>query len=93
MNAGPIGAGCRDCHDLHLSFGSISWPGSLAITGDPGIDKSEVWKHAVPGVYRSSRVLFCQPASAEPPLAFSALDDLLGDDAKEVHPSLLLRET
>ena len=37
---------------------------------------------------RSSRVLSCQPASAERPLAFSALDDLFGDVAEEVLPAL-----
>jgi AAA ATPase domain len=61
---------------------------ALAITGDPGAGKTSVWKHAAQAAGRSFRVLACQPASAEMPLAFSALDDLLGDAAEEVLPGL-----
>jgi len=63
-------------------------PSALAITGDPGIGKTMVWKHVLEAARRSSRVLSCQPASAEKPLAFSALDDLLSEVAGEVLPAL-----
>jgi DNA-binding CsgD family transcriptional regulator/tetratricopeptide (TPR) repeat protein len=63
-------------------------PAAMAITGDAGIGKTAVWKHAVRAAGRSSRVLSCQPSSAERPLAFSALDDLFGDVADEVLPEL-----
>jgi DNA-binding CsgD family transcriptional regulator len=63
-------------------------PVALAITGDAGIGKTMVWQHVVRAVGRSARVLSCQPASAEKPLAFSALDDLLGGVVEEVLPAL-----
>ena len=63
-------------------------PVALAITGDAGIGKTEVWKHVVQDAGRSARVLSCRPAAAERPLAFSALDDLFGDIADEVLPAL-----
>jgi DNA-binding CsgD family transcriptional regulator len=63
-------------------------PAALAITGDPGIGKTIVWKHVVQAAGQSSRVLSCQPASAERPLALSALDDLFGGVADEVLPAL-----
>ena len=63
-------------------------PSALAITGDPGIGKTMVWKHVLQAARRSSRVLSCQPTSAERPLAFSALDDLLSEVAEEVLPAL-----
>ena len=61
---------------------------ALAITGDTGIGKTVVWKHVAQAVGRSSRVLSCQPSPAERPLAFSALNDLLGDVAGEVLAAL-----
>jgi predicted ATPase len=63
-------------------------PAALAITGDAGIGKTVVWKHVIQAAGRSSRVLSCQPAPAERPLAFSALDDLFGEVAEEVLPAL-----
>ena len=63
-------------------------PAALTITGDPGIGKTTAWRHVLYTVGQSSRVLSCQPASAERPLAFSALDDLFGDVAGEVLPAL-----
>jgi DNA-binding CsgD family transcriptional regulator/tetratricopeptide (TPR) repeat protein len=58
--------------------------GALAITGDAGIGKTSLWKHVAHGAGRSARVLTCQPDAAERPLAFSGLDDLLGEVAGEV---------
>jgi len=63
-------------------------PAALAIAGDAGIGKTMVWEHVLQDADRSFRVLSCQPAPAERPLAFSALDDLLGDVAGEVIPAL-----
>jgi DNA-binding CsgD family transcriptional regulator/tetratricopeptide (TPR) repeat protein len=63
-------------------------PAAVAITGDIGIGKTTVWRHVVQAAHRASRVLSCQPALAERPLAFSALDDLLGDVADEIIPAL-----
>lgn len=63
-------------------------PAAMAITGDIGIGKTAVWKHAARAGGRSSRVLSCQPSSAERPLAFSALDDLFGDVADEILPEI-----
>ena len=63
-------------------------PAALAITGDPGIGKTMVWRHVAQAARCSSRVLSCQPAAAERPLAFSALNDLFGDVADEILPAL-----
>jgi Cdc6-like AAA superfamily ATPase len=67
---------------------SSKMPAALAITGDAGIGKTVVWKHSVQAACQSSRVLACQPTSAERPLAFSALDDLFAEVAEEVLPAL-----
>jgi DNA-binding CsgD family transcriptional regulator/tetratricopeptide (TPR) repeat protein len=61
---------------------------AVAIIGDAGIGKTVVWKHVVQVAGRFSRVLSCQPAPAERPLAFSALDDLFSDVIEEVLPVL-----
>ena len=88
VDLGPIG---RDgeiadiCAFLSATSGA---PSALAITGDPGIGKTMVWKHVLLAALGSSRVLSCQPTSAERPLAFSALDDLLSEVAEEVLPAL-----
>ena len=77
MDLGPIG---RDAEiaDLRAFLSATSGaPSALGITGDPGIGKTMVSKHVLQAARRSSRVLSCQPTSAERPLAFSALDDLL----------------
>jgi DNA-binding CsgD family transcriptional regulator len=64
-------------------------PAAVAVTGDVGIGKTMVWKHLVQTALRPSfRVLSCRPASSERPLAFSALDDLLGDVIEEFLPEL-----
>jgi DNA-binding CsgD family transcriptional regulator/tetratricopeptide (TPR) repeat protein len=67
---------------------ALGEPGGLVISGDAGIGKTVVWRHVLQAAGRSSRVLSCQPAAAERPLAFSALDDLFGDIAGEVLPAL-----
>jgi DNA-binding CsgD family transcriptional regulator/tetratricopeptide (TPR) repeat protein len=63
-------------------------PSALVITGDAGIGKTVVWRHVLQAAGRSARVLSCQPAPAERPLAFSALNDLFGDVAAEVLAAL-----
>lgn len=63
-------------------------PAALVITGDAGIGKTVVWRHVLQAADRSARVLSCQPAPAERPLAFSALNDLFGDVAAEVLAAL-----
>jgi DNA-binding CsgD family transcriptional regulator/tetratricopeptide (TPR) repeat protein len=63
-------------------------PAALAIAGSPGIGKTMLWRHMIRTAARSSRVLSCQPAPAEVPLAFSALDDLFGAVAAGVLPAL-----
>ena len=63
-------------------------PAALVITGDAGIGKTVVWQHVLRAAGRSSRVLSCQPASAERPLAFSALNDLFGDLTGEILPAI-----
>jgi ATP/maltotriose-dependent transcriptional regulator MalT len=88
VHAGPIG---RDgeigeiCAFLAAASGA---PAALAITGDAGIGKTVLWRHATDVAGRSSRVLSCQPAPAERPLAFSALDDLFGEVAGDAFPAL-----
>ena len=62
--------------------------GALAISGDPGIGKTTVWRHVVQAAGRPFRVLACQPASGERPLVFSALDDLFAGAVDEVLPGL-----
>jgi len=88
VNSKPVG---RDAEIAEISAflsASSAAPAALAITGDAGIGKTEVWKHVVQDAGRSSRVLSCRPAPAERSLAFSALDDLFGDVAGEVLPAL-----
>lgn len=81
MHRGVIG---RDAEIAEISAylsASPGAPAALGITGVPGIGKTVVWKQVLHTISRSHTVLACQPASAERPLAFSALDDLLGDVA------------
>lgn len=68
--------------------GTSRMPAALAVTGDPGIGKTEVWKHVLQAAAPSCQVLSCRPTLAERPLAFSALDDLFGDVAKDTRPAL-----
>jgi len=63
-------------------------PAALAITGDSGIGKTEVWNHVIQAAASSFRVLSCRTALAERPLAFSALDDLFDDVARDILPAL-----
>ncbi len=63
-------------------------PAALAIEGDAGIGKTAVLRHVLGAAGQSSRVLSCQPAMAERPLAFSALDDLFGDVTGEALAAL-----
>ncbi|MGH3297551.1 MAG: AAA family ATPase [Trebonia sp.] len=63
-------------------------PAALVIAGEDGIGKTTIWRHALQADGRPARVLTCQPAPAERPLAFSALDDLFGDVAEEAFPAL-----
>ena len=64
-------------------------PAAVAITGDVGIGKTMVWKHLVQTALRSVLPGSLLPAvPSERPLAFSALDDLLGDVIEEFLPEL-----
>lgn len=72
-----------------LAFLSASrTPAAMIITGDTGIGKSAVWQRVLQAAAQSSTVLSCRPALAERPLAFSALNDLLGEVAGKVLPML-----
>ncbi|HXZ77338.1 MAG TPA: AAA family ATPase, partial [Streptosporangiaceae bacterium] len=89
MDSRPIGREAEVgeiCAFLSASSGEAA---AVAITGDIGIGKTMVWKHLVQTALRPSfRVLSCRPSSSERPLAFSALDDLLGDVIEEFLPEL-----
>lgn len=88
VGALPIGRDAeiaRICAFLSAASGA---PAAVTISGDAGIGKTMVWRHVVQAVSRSSRMLLCQPASAETPLGFSALDDLFGGVVEEVLPVL-----
>jgi DNA-binding CsgD family transcriptional regulator len=88
VNSGLIG---RDAEAAEVSaFLSATWgaPAALGITGEAGIGKTTMWRHSVLLARRVSRVLVCQPTSAERPLAFSALDDLFAEVVDEVLPEL-----
>jgi DNA-binding CsgD family transcriptional regulator len=88
VNPGPVG---RDAEVAHIrAFLSVASgaPTALVIVGDAGIGKTVVWQHVLQAANRSSRVLACQPAPTERPLAFAALDDLFGDVIEEVLPAL-----
>jgi DNA-binding CsgD family transcriptional regulator/tetratricopeptide (TPR) repeat protein len=84
----PIGRDTEIAKILAFLSDASRVPAALAIIGDPGIGKTEVWKHVVQAAAPSSRVLSCRPTLAERPLAFSALDDLFGDVAKDILPAL-----
>jgi len=88
VDSRPIG---RDAEITEISAffaASAGTPAGLIITGDAGIGKTVVWQQMIRVAARSARVLSCQPAPAERPLAFSALDDLFSDVAGEVLPEL-----
>lgn len=89
MNSRPIGREAEVGKICAFLTASSSEPAAVAITGDVGIGKTAVWKHVAQAALRPSfRVLSCRPASSERPLAFSALDDLLGDVIEEFLPEL-----
>jgi DNA-binding CsgD family transcriptional regulator/tetratricopeptide (TPR) repeat protein len=88
MDSGPIGRYAEVAEISALLSATSGAPAALAITGDAGIGKTVVWKHSVQIARQSTRVLACQPASAERPLAFSALDDLFAEVVDEVLPAL-----
>jgi DNA-binding CsgD family transcriptional regulator len=88
MEAATIG---RDAEIAEISgflLAAPRSPAAMAITGDAGIGKTTVWRYLLRAASGLSRVLSCQPASAERPLAFSALDDLFGGVAREILPAL-----
>jgi predicted ATPase len=88
MDLGPIGRYAEVAEISALLSATSGAPAALAITGDAGIGKTVLWKHTVQIARQSARVLVCQPTSAERPLAFSALDDLLAEVVGEVLPAL-----
>jgi len=88
VDPGPIGRDAEIAEILAFLSAMSGAPAAMAITGDPGIGKTSVWRHMLQSAGRSSRVLSCCPAPAEQPLAFSALDDLFGDVAEQVLPAL-----
>ena len=85
---GLVGRDCEIAEIFAFLSATSGRPAALAITGDAGIGKTVVLKHVTHAAARSSRVLSCQPASAERPLAFSALDDLFGAVVGDVLPEL-----
>ena len=89
MDSRPIGREAEAGEICAFLSASSGGPAAVAISGDVGIGKTMVWKHLVQTALRPSfRVLSCRPASSERPLAFSALDDLLGDVIEEFLPEL-----
>jgi len=88
VDARPVGRDTEIAKILTFLSDTSRGSAALAITGDTGIGKTEVWKHVLEAAAPSSLVLSCRPTLAERPLAFSALDDLLGDEAKDVLPAL-----
>jgi DNA-binding CsgD family transcriptional regulator len=79
-----IGRGIEVAEILEFLSADFGAPAALVVTGDAGIGKTAVWRHALQAAGQSSRVLSCQPVPAERPLAFSALDDLFGEIPGEV---------
>lgn len=88
MDAGTIGRDAEIAEVSGLLSVASGAPVAIAITGDAGIGKTTVWRHVLRAASGFSRVLSCQPTSAERPLAFSALDDLFGGAAREILPAL-----
>jgi DNA-binding CsgD family transcriptional regulator len=88
VNSGLVGRDAEIAEIRAFLSAASGTPVALAIMGDAGIGKTVVWQHVLQAASPSSRVLSCQPTSAERPLAFSALDDLFGGVAGEVLPVL-----
>lgn len=84
----PIGRGAEVADIWAFLSAASGAPAAVVITGEAGIGKTVVWRQVVKTVGSPARVLSCQSAPAERPLAFSALDDLFGDVAGEVLPGL-----
>jgi DNA-binding CsgD family transcriptional regulator len=81
MDIRPLGRDAEIARVLALLLTGDRAPGALLITGDSGIGKTALWQHALRAAGSGRTVLASRPTSAERPLAFSALDDLLGDVA------------
>ncbi len=88
MGLQPVGRDADVAAILAFLSANAAAPAALAITGDPGIGKTVLWKHIVQEIGPSSRVLCSQPTSMERPLVFSVLNDLLGEVARDVLPTL-----
>jgi len=86
--AGLIGRDGEITEISAILLATCGAPSALIITGADGIGKTAVWRHVVDSAPPSWKVISCQPARAESPLAFSALDDLLSDVAGQVLPLL-----
>jgi DNA-binding CsgD family transcriptional regulator/tetratricopeptide (TPR) repeat protein len=88
VDSRPVGRDAEIAEICAFLSAASGEPAALVITGDAGIGKTMVWQHVLEVAGRSSRVLSCRPATAERPMAFSALDDLFGDVAEQVIPAL-----
>jgi hypothetical protein len=89
VDSRPIGREAEVGEICAFLSASPGEPAAVAITGDVGIGKTMMWKHLVhTALPPSFRVLSCRPSPSERPLAFSALDDLLGDVIEEFLPEL-----
>jgi Cdc6-like AAA superfamily ATPase len=88
VDAGLVGRDAEVARIWALLSAASGAPAALVITGDAGIGKTVLLQHVLRAVGQSCRVLSCQPAPAERPLAFSALDDLFSDVAAEVLSAL-----
>jgi DNA-binding CsgD family transcriptional regulator len=88
MGSIPIGRDTEIAETRGFLSTASGAPAALTITGDAGIGKTMLWRHVLQTASSSARVLCCQPAFAERPLAFSALDDLFGDVIGEILPAL-----
>ena len=82
MDAGLVGRDAEIARIWALLSAASGASAALVITGDAEIGKTVLLQHALRAVGQSCRVLSCQPAPAERPLAFSALDDLFSDAAE-----------
>jgi hypothetical protein len=88
VDAGLVGRNAEIAKVEAFLSATFVTPDAFVITGDAGIGKTAVWRHVLQGVGHSPRLLSCQPAPAERPLAFSALDDLFGDVTGDVLAAL-----
>lgn len=84
MDPQPIGRDTKIAEISAFLSATSETFAALLITGDAGIGKTTLWKHAACAADRTSRLLSCRPTPAERPLAFSALEDLFGEAGEEV---------